>query len=238
MKTILALIDIALTNTAIHYFLANPSEGRQRDDARAEFMQSIADAMIDPERKWATYSSSKTKKSLSNDLSEETMDDEEEEDEDEVLLALGVTPVPVALTEETVGCDRSSTCCEPTSFHDLDKLSGNQIKRFSKTCQVCIYEERKLRQKDVIVCQSHGVRLCLRSDPPRSEDEPSLKNIETGVPLSDWSWICPNTSDSCCFKIFIWKKAFFLLDLCSKMKKKVGMRSPIFELDPSCTLQR
>ncbi|MGH7974333.1 MAG: hypothetical protein ACREBR_02310, partial [bacterium] len=65
VKIILALIDIALTNAAIHYFLANPADdGKRKDDARADFLESIANAMIDPSTMWTSYSSNQATTSL------------------------------------------------------------------------------------------------------------------------------------------------------------------------------
>jgi hypothetical protein len=62
-------------------------------------------------------------------------------------------------------------------------------------CQVCKFEERGRRLKNMVICTKHCLRLCARSY--------ELKQIlkVDGEEISDYSWMAPDDTMSC------WEKA-------------------------------
>jgi hypothetical protein len=70
-----------------------------------------------------------------------------------------------------------------------------ELKKRSKTCQVCSYEMRKPKWKGVVMCMNHGVRLCSTVSPPRCNSLPKLYQTN-GELVSDFSWTCPKRASS------------------------------------------
>jgi hypothetical protein len=84
--------------------------------------------------------------------------------------------------------------CEFMDFTNLPL----QLKKRSKTCQVCNYEMQKPKWKGVVMCMNHVVRLCSGITPPRCDSLPELYQ-QNGDKVTDWSWTCPT-------KISCWNK--------------------------------
>ena len=57
IKIILALLDMAITNVMIHYFMASP-EKIHAVESQAEYMDELVDAMLDKSTRWEMMISS------------------------------------------------------------------------------------------------------------------------------------------------------------------------------------
>jgi hypothetical protein len=69
------------------------------------------------------------------------------------------------------------------------------VKKRSRSCQICNYEMQKPKWKGVVMCMNHGVRLCTGIMPPESDTLPELYQLN-GEKVIDYSWTCP-TKTSC-----------------------------------------
>jgi hypothetical protein len=87
--------------------------------------------------------------------------------------------------------ERSIVKCQPIHINDLRPNLSMKI----KICQVCKYEMRKPKWKSVMVCPTHGVRLCLEVREKRENSLPTIRRKDGSV-VTDWSWTC-ETTDSC-----------------------------------------
>jgi hypothetical protein len=64
-----------------------------------------------------------------------------------------------------------------------------ELKKRSRSCQICQYELKLPKWKDVVFCSKHGVRLCLTISPPRELATPPLVKVD-GSDVTDFSWTC------------------------------------------------
>jgi hypothetical protein len=62
-----------------------------------------------------------------------------------------------------------------------------ELKKRSRSCQICQYELKQPKWKDVVFCSKHGVQLCLGVSPPRQLAAPGLVK-EDGSDVTDFSW--------------------------------------------------
>jgi hypothetical protein len=86
--------------------------------------------------------------------------------------------------------------CQPVHHPCLD--FGANVKSSAKMCQVCEYEERGELQSTVNVCIAHSARLWKKSHPPVTYA--GLTRIDDAEPVTDYSWVCPNS------KLLCWNK--------------------------------
>jgi len=195
VKLLLFLIDIAFTNAWIYYRLANPNKS-DKDDARADFFLEIATQLvrqeIDFEAKYkcntrAAQANRKRKASAVDDGDAVELN-EDNEDDDSSMMDL-IVPNNVRLSDS----ERRSTdkflqlvhCadCIPTPLKNIPF----ELKKRSRSCQICQYELKHPKWKDVVFCSKHGVQLCLGVSPPRQLATPSLVK-EDGSDVTDYSW--------------------------------------------------
>jgi hypothetical protein len=90
---------------------------------------------------------------------------------------------------------RAQDCqlCQPIHPSSL-QMDGRRHRR-ARTCQVCEYEERGEVQSSVNICLAHSARLCTKTHP--SVEEVGLARVDNAGPVTDYSWLCPNTEWSC-----------------------------------------
>jgi hypothetical protein len=105
------------------------------------------------------------------------------------------------------------TICIPVHLSQLPAKLSSKIKIY----QVCRYEERKLKWKLVMLCHTHGVRLCMEVRPEREKCEPKL-NRKDGTAVSDWSWTC-QTTDTC------WNKFHKFYQPCGLFNNNYSLQS-------------
>ena len=86
---------------------------------------------------------------------------------------------------------KSENKCEFVDFTNLPL----QLKKQSKTYQVCNYEIQKPKWKGVVMCVNHGVWLYSGITSPRCDSLPELYQ-QNGDKVTDWSLTCP-TKTSC-----------------------------------------
>jgi hypothetical protein len=159
VKLLLFLLDVGLTNAWVYYKLCN-EELCNKEGARADFFQALAEAMVNTQTNW-------------NDF---------QRDDSDISSFL-----PAQLRPE----ENSSIKCQPIHLNDLRSNLSMKI----KICQVCKYEMRKPKWKSVMLCPTHGVRLCLEVREQRQNCLPTIRKKD-GSPVTDWSWTCEST-DSC-----------------------------------------
>jgi hypothetical protein len=72
---------------------------------------------------------------------------------------------------------------------------GANVTRRAKICQVCEYDERGEVQSTVNMCLAHSARLCTKSHPPVADA--GLTRIDDAEPVTDYSWVYPNSEWLC-----------------------------------------
>ena len=163
VKLFLFIVDVGITNAWIYYKMANP-DSTKKYGTRADFFQSIAEAMVNQTTNWA------------GKAQEETTTDELEDDDinnENNCVPCATIPYPTEV-------------CMPVPLHSLSVTLSTK----KKVCQVCNYEMRPFKWKSVTLCSKHGVRLCTEIVKPRQYCLPNLKKKD-GSLVTDWSWTCP-----------------------------------------------
>jgi hypothetical protein len=74
----------------------------------------------------------------------------------------------------------------------------NQIGKRHKNCQVCEFEGSHIVMKHTKYCETHCVCLCIIRHTPSHKLE--LNKIDDN-PVTDFSWVCPNTNLACWEKL-------------------------------------
>ncbi|MGH7974639.1 MAG: hypothetical protein ACREBR_03870 [bacterium] len=198
VKLMLALIDIALTNANIHYNLRNP-EKHAEENGRAMFFEELANSLINKEIDWSSFRprdspSSVPQITLHADLSVNDI----LQNESALSCALGVDQNGID-DSLAIGSGTGAGACKTVSYKTLEAELNITIPRTRRTCHVCAYEGRNRRSSDVYTCRKHAAKLCHRTHSPRNLDTnaPVLHNIITNQPVTDWSWLCPESSWTC-----------------------------------------
>jgi hypothetical protein len=179
VKLMLFLVDVAMTNSWIYYKLINPDKCK-KSEARADYFLSIAQHLVRPGYDWSA------KYKVPIDL-----DEGNEQDRSDHL------PRPrrndKAINDVMMDMDRAEfeDKCE---FIDFSSVPFD-VKKRSRSCQICNYEMWKPKWKGVVMCMNHGVRLCTGIMPPRSDSLPELYQVNCEKVI-DYSWTCP-TKTSC-----------------------------------------
>jgi hypothetical protein len=83
--------------------------------------------------------------------------------------------------------------CQPIHHSSLD--FGANVKHCAKVLQVCEYEERGEVQSSVNVCLAHYDRFGTSTHPPVVDA--GLVRIDDVEPVTEYSWVCPNSDWSC-----------------------------------------
>ena len=177
-KLTMALVDIALVNAEIHFFLANPE--LKKRNCRYNFRTALADELFNID--WMNYQG-KTP----------LLDDE---------------PILEGTENPTckVGGNHSQIkyCCSPIPVSEFIKAKGTSegLSYEGACCQICMFEGRKRKSRHVVFCD-HGVRACL--DTPSNSDRSTpisikiAECIEKGDSLDNW--LCPERNSSCYSKL-------------------------------------
>jgi hypothetical protein len=174
-------------------FLANP-ELKKKEGHRRCFYAAIANFLVE---QGETYDWEEQFGSKDNDVDvfqpEYDSDDEGgglEDDamDDQILQDLGVDCVTTD-TGHGGPTSANGTLCQPV--HHLCLNFGANVKRRAKICQVCEYEERGEVQSTLNVCLAHSARLCKKSHLPVADA--GLTRIDDAEPVTDYSWVCPNS---------------------------------------------
>jgi hypothetical protein len=160
----LCLFDIGTTNGCISYLLRN-THLKQKQNARADFYESIADAMLSEETDW--------NKLFGADIAEDYWDVGDDKDKRLVDLdIIGTSPVKEkALAQEVRLCTTAvssnltmeATCgCKMIDLETLqiNPRTKNKSSHRGLACQLCKFEMRKPIKTNVVVCSEHKVRLC------------------------------------------------------------------------------
>jgi len=204
VKLVLFLVDVALTNAWIYYKMANENVGEKYGD-RADFYINLAKELlrddIDFEAKYKVNTTRRlgaTRRTNNCDSEEsqgESNGERSDTNADSGIDGLIMPNTTHFTAEERAGVERflrmgtASETCRPCSFSAFPF----PLKKRSKSCQVCQYELKKPKWKDVVICPLHKVRLCLSVQPPRSLSLPALIKRD-GSDVTDYSWTCEETA--------------------------------------------
>jgi hypothetical protein len=112
--------------------------------------------------------------------------------DDQLLWDLGVDRVTPD-TDHGAPSAAIGPLCQSLHHSSLD--FGANVKRRAKIFQVCEYEEWGEVQSSVNVCLDHSARLCTKTHIPVSDA--CLVWIDDAEPLTNYSWVCPNSEWSC-----------------------------------------
>jgi hypothetical protein len=195
VKFMLFIINIALTNSWIYYKLTNPTKCK-KSEARADFFLSIAEHLVRPGYDWAAkYKVTPDSTDNNNSYDYYPRAQSRVDECTEVMQEM-----------EKAGAENK---CKFVDFSSLPL----QLKKRSKTCQVCNYEMQKPKWKGVVMCMNHGVWLCSGITQPRCDSSPVLYKA-TGEKVTDYSWTCP-TKTSC------WNKFHEFYELQGLFARKV-----------------
>ena len=181
VKLMLFLMDIAMTNSWIYYKLENPDKCK-KSESRADYFLSVAEHLVRPGFDWATKYKV-TPAVVEQEFGQEHFPRGQNVDS---LETNNMADMERAVTENK---------CE---FVDFDSLPFD-LKKRSKTCQICNYEMRKPKWKGVVMCLNHGVRLCSAVSAARCDSTLTLYQ-KNGNPVTDFSWTC--SSKTSCWNKF------------------------------------
>jgi len=162
VKLLLFLVDIGLTNAWVYYQLCN-EELCNKDGARADFFEQLAESMVNGKTNWQKYDNDVKKTEVS------TLD-------------------TCYNNEGNYKRESCGNMCIPVHLSSLPMELSTKI----KICQVCRFEERKPKWKSVMLCRQHGVRLCTEAREQREACEPILKRKD-GSAVTDFTWSCQTT---------------------------------------------
>jgi Transposase IS4 len=180
VKLMLFLFDIALTNSWIYYKLKN-KEKTKKAEARADFFLSLATELVKPDVDWASrYKLSATVMDDSPNSNDNSSSDEERLlffPQPRRMRAVAMEAVQVIFN--TVNSEQ----CNPCSFQSFPF----DISKKKRTCQICNYEMRRPKWKDVVMCTRHGIRLCTNLVTARETSLPKLYKTD-GTLVTDYSW--------------------------------------------------
>ena len=200
VKLLLFLVDIALTNGWIYYQMANEKVGEKYGD-RADFYIELARELlrndVDFEGRYKVNANAARHTLRTQRENVDAGSDKEKSDSNSMSDDIDelIMPRNTHLTdEERAGVERflrlaTNETCTPCSFMAFPF----PLKKRSKSCQICQYELKKPKWKDVVICPRHGVRLCLTVQPPRQSMLPALIKRD-GSDVTDYSWTCEETA--------------------------------------------
>jgi hypothetical protein len=169
VKLFLFLLDVGLTNAWIYYKLSNP-ESTNKYGSRADFFQSVAEAMVNVNANWYNRSI--------EDSAVNEVDNNVDIDGD--------------INANCAAVEFPTEFCMPIPLNTLPVHLSTKI----KVCQVCNYEMRPFKWRSVMLCGKHGVRLCTEVVKPRQHCLPTLTKKD-GTLVTDWSWTCRTEGRSC-----------------------------------------
>jgi hypothetical protein len=184
VKIVLGLVDVALYNAWTHYKLVNNSGECDKDAARCDFMESLAESLLMTD--WANFANSE------HGISNDCIFDAIMERKNEPVQKGGRSKRARVATEQEKAQVATDRACVP---HGCDEFTTDRNQKSGFACQLCRFEERGTRVKGVVTCATHCLRLCVKS-----YDRVKIYNKDKKEML-DCSWMAPDESMSC------WEKA-------------------------------
>ena len=176
-KLTMALVDIALVNAEIHFFLANPD--LKKGNHRSNFRTALSDELFNID--WMNYQNETPL--LDGELTWEGTETP--------TCNVGGKHTPV------------KSCYSPAPISKFVKArgAGEGLSYEGLCCQVCSFEGRKRKSRHVVFCD-HGIRACL--DTPKSDSSTPIsikiaECLDKGGSLD--SWLCPERNSSCYSKL-------------------------------------
>jgi len=191
-KMMMALLDVGLVNTEQHYWMAHPQEKKQTDCHRYRFRVRLVNELR--QHDWEKYA---IQPSCAGD-SVASPPPSYVDPQDESPSTLGNSDI-----SRTKG-----SSCEFVLASDYFKSVKNPTKGSRSytglVCQVCVFEFRGKKTRDVMYCTSHGIRACYRSRDASDcvgDDAKQKQDLIKESSESELSWLCPNKEWTCWQKL-------------------------------------
>ena len=173
-------LDFALVQADIHYHMVHPHL-KKNNRYRVEFFESIANSMIGKD--WSQHTSN------SDEITAYEGDIERMFEENYFNLEF-----QNSYFKTNDKYKLSLNVCSPISISEMVEVKTKD----GKTCQICRFEGRGTKTKNVNVCSIHGVRCCTVT-----HQDHTSGNIWYGRSKSDnkhcdnWDWLCPDKHLTC-----------------------------------------
>jgi len=207
-KLTMGLLDFALTNAEIHYFISNPTEKKRKNHRYSQRIQLCNEIF---EMDWNNYSE------VGSPIFNEQLQQQDNlrNDNDELQYSVTkhnqqATHFSMAPAEQLFSTEDESMTCSPTGISAYikrtNKSSDNGISYGGAYCQICFFEGRGQKSRNVVIC-GHGIRCCSVAS-GRTDTDFSKKAL---VDESTKNWFCRNQSTSCLekFHYFYLPKGLF-----------------------------
>ena len=72
-----------------------------------------------------------------------------------------------------------------------------EMKGLGKNCQVCAWEGRNYRTKNVVLCVNHGLRTCFDTPHDMRCSNSLLEEASNKSTANELKWLCPDREKSC-----------------------------------------
>ena len=216
-KMMMALLDIGLVNAEQHYWMKHKDE-KQNDCNRYNFRKKLIQQMR--KQDWSIYQgepsvapSLETESGLSIDSSLPNPIVLNQANTTTPGTCLG-TPSSIdgaggtansvsTLGTPLRGSKSTSPECHAIAMSNYAKRQNNGNRSYQgMSCQVCSWEEKGVKTRNVMYCTTHGIRACMGTVPKPAENE-DVKSRQRMIGESDpesLGWLCNRREWTC------WKK--------------------------------
>lgn len=188
----LSLIDMAIVNAEIHYYMKNP-EQKKRKWHRYKFMEELGNQLINTD--WQKYVSEKR--------AQEAKRSTDNMNNDSIISHLGITRFDETESRSSMeSSSKSINADHCTPLVPKNYFTGCKMSDKRRICQICTFEGRGRKLQNVVFCAQHHVRACLEIHPDHTKEN-KYYNYSTSSyqPCYDWSWMCKNHTLSCWEKL-------------------------------------
>jgi len=191
LKLSMALLDVAMVNAEIHYFMVNLVE--KKGMHRYNYREKLCSQLFDTD--WSLYEGM-----TNNDVLEAICEGKKDEDASDEQ---GGIRLQAMMNNNVPACTPLMVNQYGTTNLQNEDTEETPVKTYKGVCcQVCLFEGRKTRTKSVAFCGKHGIRACRTTPNLMSYKDNKFKNaVETSTREELAMWRCPDVSSSC------WSKA-------------------------------
>ena len=202
IKLAMGLLDFALTNAEIHYFMANPLQ-KKKGNHRLLFREELCNAIYETD--WTNYSTSNSDFQAQFGIADAVQGGAPVAAEKEASTA---TPsrqanegFKLAPSVKFSSPDRHGPAdCVPigiAAYLRRNNSIGKGRSYRGTYCQICTFEGRKMCTSHVVICD-HGVRACAVSRTSENSAETEIAERASSANKGETDgWLCPNRTASC-----------------------------------------
>ena len=195
-KLAMGLLDFALVNAELHYFLVNPRE-KEKGDYRYQFRVDLCKALYETD--WNNFSEEGAPvfggeqpgvQARVPPAAENTPTYTTEEHKELADFTMAPAVILNSPTSDWKQCDPIGIA----AFLKRNNKSNKGLSYGGSYCQVCLFEGRSKHTRNVVICR-HGIRSCSVS---RASDETALSRRFMDARVD---WMCPKYTASCLEKL-------------------------------------